>query len=219
MFSYDSKFSRAVNQIIDCLFLSLIWFVSSLPVITVGAAATAFYATVDKVFRRDEGSVWKEYWRVFFRDFKRATCLWGIMVLILAVLGVNFYSAFSAGVSNEALVIALQIGTVFLISLMVIWLQCWFPYLSRFDDPVRKILKNTLAIMLAETKVAFRLLLLFLFVVALDAVLAAYMPVLTIAIPVAYVIALNRILERLFARYVAQQNESAQENNEEIVCE
>ncbi len=217
MFSYDSKFSQIVNQVIDCLFLSLLWIVSSLPVITVGASTTALYATVDKVFRRDEGGIWKEYWRVFRRDFKRATALWGIMVLIFAVLVADFYAAFSAGVSNESLVVALQLGAVFLTALMAIWLQCWFPYLSRFDDPVRIILKNTMAIMLGETKVALHLLLLFLLVVALDAILAVYVPILTVVMPVAYISALNRILERLFARYIAQQNQSSQTSSEEAV--
>ncbi len=219
MFSYDSKFAQTVNQILDCLFLSLLWVVSSLPVITIGASTTALYATVDKVFRREEGSIWKEYWRVFRRDFKRATCLWGIMVLILVVLGANFYAAFSAGMSNEGLVIALQIGAVFLAALMAIWLQCWFPYLARFDDPVKIILKNTMAIMLAETKVALRLLLLFLLVVALDAVLAMYVPILTVIMPVAYVSSLVRILERLFARYIAQQNESSRISSEDMIGE
>ncbi len=219
MFSYNSKFSQTVNQIIDCFFLTLLWLVSSLPVITIGASTTALYATIDKVFRREEGGIWKEYWRVFRRDFKRATCLWGIMVLILAVLAGNFYAAFIEGVSNGSLVVALQIGALFLTALMAIWLQCWFPYLSRFDDPVKIILKNTMAIMLAETKVALRLLLLFLLVVVLDAILAMYAPVLTIFMPVAYISSLNRILERLFARYIAQQNESSQISSEKVVSE
>jgi uncharacterized membrane protein YesL len=217
MFSYNSRFSQIVNSIIDYFFLSLLWLLSSLPVITIGASTTALYATVDKVLRREESSIWKEYWRVFRRDFKRATCLWVIMVIILALLGANFYSAFSIGVSNESLVVALQIICVFVTALMAIWLQCWFPYLSRFDDPVKIILKNTLAIILAETKVAFRLLVLFVLVIALDAVFSMYAPILTVVMPVAYIGALNRILERLFARYIAQQKESSQKNGEEVV--
>jgi len=205
MFSYNSKFSQIVNQIIDCFFLSIIWLISSIPVITVGASTTAVYHTVNKVFRREEGGIWKEYWRVFRRDFKRATGLWAIMVLIFAALAANFYAAFTTGVSNENLQIALQIGAVFLTAFMAIWLQCWFPYLSRFDDPVKTILKNTMAIMMAETKVALQLLLLFVFVVAVNITLSIYIPVLTVAMPAAYMTSLNRILEKLFARYISKQ--------------
>lgn len=217
MFSYNSKFSQTVNQMIDCFALSLIWLIASLPIISIGASTTALYHTVDRVFRREEGGIWREFWRVFRRDFKRATALWVIMVLIIAVLAANFYAAFSAGVSNENLQIALQIAAVFSTALMAIWLQCWFPYLSRFDDPVPRILKNTMAIMFAETKIAFRLLLLFVFVIVLDLILSKYAPILTVVMPVAYISALNRILERLFARYIAQQQESVQERSQDIV--
>ena len=217
MFSYNSKFSQTVNQIIDCFALSLLWILTSLPLVTIGASTTALYHTVDRVFRREEGGIWKEYWRVFRRDFKRATALWVIMVLIIAVLVANYYAAFSAGLSNENLQIALQIAAVFSTALMAIWLQCWFPYLSRFDDPVRRILKNTMAIMLAETKIAFRLLLLFVFVIVLDLILSKYAPILTIVMPVAYIGALNRMLERLFAGYIAQKQEHVQERSEDIV--
>ena len=219
MFSYDSRFNQLVGQIIDCVFLSLIWLVSSLPIVTIGASTTALYHTVDRVFRREEGSIWKEFWRVFRRDFKRATVLWILMVLIVTVLAANFYMAFSAGISNESLQIILQTCSVFLIAFMAIWLQCWFPYLSRFDDSVKRILKNTMAIMMAETKVAFRLLLLFTVVVAVDVMLSIYVPILTILMPVAYISALNRILERLFACYIAQQKDAATKSSEEIVDE
>lgn len=209
MFSYNSKFNQIVNQIIDYFFLSLLWIVSSLPVITIGAATTALYHTVDKVFRREESGIWKEYWRAFRRDFKRATGLWMIMILIIAVLVVNFYAAFSAGVTNERLQGFLQICAVFLTTLMAIWLQYWFPYLARFDDPIKRILKNTMAMMMTETGSDLRLLVLIVFVAILDVLFSLYVPVLVILLPVAYVISLNRIVEKIFTRYISKQNLSA----------
>ena len=217
MFSYNSKFNQTINKILDCIFLSLLWLVSSLPIITIGAASTALYHTVDTVLRQEEGGIWKEYWRVFRRDFKRATGLWIIMLLIFVVLIVNFGAAFTVDIANETLLIILQIGAVFLAALMAIWLQCWFPYLSRFDDPVKVILKNTLAIVMAETKVALKLLGLFVLVVAVDVLISLKVPVLTIGMPVAYIASLNRIMEPLFARYLAKQNADVQNENEEIV--
>ena len=105
MFSYNSKFFQTVNQMIDCVFLSLLWIVFSLPVLTIGAATTALYHAVDKVIRREEGHLFKEFWRVFRRDFKRATILWIFMVLIFCILAANFYAAFikrkSAGVHAD----------------------------------------------------------------------------------------------------------------------
>lgn len=210
MFSYNSKFYQTVTQIIDCVILSLLWIVFSLPVITIGASTTALYHTVDKVIRREEGHIWKEFWRVFRRDFKRATALWLLMALILCVLAANFYAAFVFTWTKSSLQVFMQIAAVFLIALFAIWLQYWFAYLARFDDPVKRILKNTLAMMIAESKTDFRLLVLFVVVTATDVVISLYVPALAIFMPVAYITSLNRIMERLFARYIAQQEALAQ---------
>lgn len=214
MFSYNSKFNQTVNQIIDCLFLSLLWLVSSLPVVTVGAATTALYHTVDTVFRQEKGSLWKEYWRVFRRDFRRATGLWLLMLLILLVMAGNVYAAFFVGIQNGTLLVLLQIGAVFLMAVMAVWMQCWFPYLSRFDDPVKIILKNTIAMMMGQTKVAVKLLALFVLVVVLDGILAQKVPILTLVMPVAYICALNRVLEPMFAHYMALQKATDEETQE-----
>ena len=214
MLSYNSKFYQIVTQIIDCAALSLLWIVFSLPVITIGASTTALYHAVDKVIRREDGSIWKEFWRVFRRDFKRATALWILMLLICGVLVANFHAAFAHEWANESLQAFMQIASVFLIALFAIWLQYWFPYLARFDDPVKRILKNTLAMMFAETKTDFRLLLLFLVVTATDVIISLRVPVLAIFMPVAYIISLNRITERLFARYIARQEALAQPETE-----
>lgn len=214
MLSYNSKFYQIVTQIIDCAALSLLWIVFSLPVITIGASTTALYHAVDKVIRREDGSIWKEFWRVFRRDFKRATALWILMLLICSILVANFYAAFAREWADGSLQAFMQIAAVFLIALFAIWLQYWFPYLARFDDPVKRILKNTLAMMLAETKADFRLLLLFLVVTATDVIISLRVPVLAVFMPVAYIISLNRVTERLFARYIARQEEAAQPETE-----
>lgn len=48
IFSYDNGFFRVVNKIVDGFWASILWFVFSLPVVTAGASATAFYYTVHK---------------------------------------------------------------------------------------------------------------------------------------------------------------------------
>ncbi len=209
IFSYDNKFFQTLNLILDVVALSLIWTISSLPIITIGASTTALYHTVDKVFRREEGGLWKEYWRVFFRDFKRATGLWLLFLLICTVLAVNGFLVFTFAWEGKSLQTLMQIVVVFLIAVMACWLQFWFPYLARFDDPVKRILKNTLAMMLTHSGVALRLLGILIVAVFTENILAQTMPVLTIVMPTVYMVAINRIVEKLFAGYIDAQPEPA----------
>jgi len=210
LFSYNSKFNQKVNQILDCIFLSILWIVFSLPVITIGASTVALYHSVHKVIRREEGRIWLEFWRAFRRDIKRATLLWLLMLLICGVLVIDCYLAFFFSWSHTGLQMFMQIAAVFLTAVFAIWLQFWLPYLARFDDSVGRILKNTLFMMTARTKTSLHLLLLFLLVVTMDVVISLYVPVLALFMPVAYIISLNRILERLFGEYIALSNESVQ---------
>ena len=210
LFSYDNKFLRLLVLILDVVLLSLLWTVTSLPIVTMGASTAALYHTVDKVLRREEGGLWKEYWRVFARDFKRATGLWLILLLIAAVMVVNCFLVFSFEWETETLRSLMQIVVIFVVALIACWAQFWFPYLVRFDDPVKKVLKNTLAMMMAHSGVTIRLLGILLVTVFMENILAQTMPVLTIVMPVAYIVAVNRVTEKLFASYIqAQQSADA----------
>lgn len=210
LFSYDNKFFQLLVLILDVVLLSLLWTVTSLPIVTMGASTAALYHTVDKVFRREEGGLWKEYWRVFARDFKRATGLWLILLLIAAVMVVNCFLVFSFEWETENLRSLMQIIVIFVVALIACWAQFWFPYLVRFDDPVKKVLKNTLAMMMTHSGVTIRLLGILLVTVFMENILAQTMPVLTIVMPVAYIVAVNRVTEKLFASYIqAQQSADA----------
>ena len=42
-FNYDSPLFSSINKIVDCVFLSLLWFVFSIPIVTMGASTSALY--------------------------------------------------------------------------------------------------------------------------------------------------------------------------------
>ncbi|MBQ5986945.1 MAG: DUF624 domain-containing protein [Clostridia bacterium] len=65
-----------LSKITDYLLVGLLSFVISLPVLTLGAAAAAFYA-VGKQLQSDEGgSAYRTYFAAFRQYGKRATLLW-----------------------------------------------------------------------------------------------------------------------------------------------
>ena len=59
-----------LNQITDCIFLSLFWFLGCLPVITAGASCAALYDAVYRCFRLGEQKCWKRFLSTFARDLK-----------------------------------------------------------------------------------------------------------------------------------------------------
>lgn len=67
----------------ECMLLSILWVVTSLPVITIGASTTALYYAVVKVIRNNEGYGWGEFWNGFRTNFKQATIIWLVALLFL----------------------------------------------------------------------------------------------------------------------------------------
>jgi len=88
---HDNTLLSILGKITDSLLLCLLYLLSCLPIITIGAATTALYYTTHKVLRCDRSYLWKEYKRAWKENFKQATICWLIFAGIGALLGFDIY--------------------------------------------------------------------------------------------------------------------------------
>lgn len=150
LFSPDSALMITMTQITDCIFLSLFWILGCFPVVTAGASFAALYDATYRGFRRGEKHPWQRFFKVFRENWKPGllpTVLflglcWALAKAMIglwnaAVYGTVSWMLFSAG----ALVGALVLGI----------LSVMFPMLSRFDNSLAGLLKNTVVLALANT--------------------------------------------------------------------
>ena len=210
LFSYDGPLNQFVMKAVDCFFISLLWLVTSIPVVTMGASAVALYHTVDKVICKDEGGIWKTYWKAFLRDFWQATGIW-LMLFLFYGTSLAAVSAIR-GMGMGAVASGFLIAAVLVVTL---WTQYWFPYLSRFEDKTKTILRNTLVMLLVDFFRSVKLLLLLVLCVALGAIGLLYAPIFVIMLPAVYVLLGNRTVDKVFARYLPMPEEEREEPEEE----
>ncbi|MDD3173509.1 MAG: YesL family protein, partial [Herbinix sp.] len=71
-FNIDNGFFAFLSKVCDILFLSIIWVAFCIPIITIGPANTALYYATVKVIRRDRGYLFREFFKSFRMNFKRA---------------------------------------------------------------------------------------------------------------------------------------------------
>ena len=76
IFDIENPVMQYVIKVFDCMCLSVLWLLFSLPVITAGASATALYAAVYHYIRRDEGHMLRTFWGAFRENLKRSTVVW-----------------------------------------------------------------------------------------------------------------------------------------------
>ncbi len=201
LFNYDGVLVQTCNKIADCLCLSLLWLLSSLPVVTIGASTTALYASVNRCIRRAEGGVWKTFWQAFRRNFRQATVLWLGLLVLYALLSACCYSAYLMCVSGylpkEMFYFSLLVAAIF-----TLWASFLFPYLARFQNNTRTILKNCVFIAIMNFPVGVLNLLL----LALPLIAVGMFPLSILCAPGVCMVLRCYALEPVFRKYMTKED-------------
>ena len=146
-FDSDSWFMQLISRFSSLAVLNLLFLCTCIPVFTIGAAVTALY---DVVFRMDtdrEGKLFSTYFRAFVANFRQATPIWLLFLLLIAASCVNMvvFSNWGNSIGHVLFVIAV----VILINLLLV-LGYTFPLLSQFDNTKTNTLKNALLLSVAN---------------------------------------------------------------------
>lgn len=140
IFSLDSKFMQAMSRIADLILLNLLFLVTSLPIFTIGAAATAMYTISMRMGTPREEGVFRPYFRAFRENFKQGTLLFLILFLPAVLLLVNFFFLMALTGPIRYLTY-LYIPMLLLLAFVASYT---FPLLSQFGNTIARTLKNAL---------------------------------------------------------------------------
>lgn len=148
LFRMDSPLMRFLTKIADLMVLNILFCVTSIPLITIGASWTALYSVTLKMVRDEEGSVSRSYFRSFRQNFRQATLLWlGVLVVLaLLALDIRVLNGMAGGTAPGLL----RVGVEILALLGIMVLQYLFPSLARFEASLADTLKNACMMALAH---------------------------------------------------------------------
>lgn len=137
----DSPVMRFLNRMGDLMILNILMIICCIPVITVGAAFTAMHYVLLKMVRDREGYLIRGFFKSFVQNFKQATLIWLLMLLVIAVyVGDILIFNYSGLVFPKAVVIA-----VLAIALLLLMVAAYiFPLQARFENTIINTLKNAL---------------------------------------------------------------------------
>lgn len=74
--NYDNKILSIVNVAVDMLILGIFWFVTSIPLVTIGASTTAVYYTVNKCIRNKKAMLMLNTGKLLRAISKINTCFY-----------------------------------------------------------------------------------------------------------------------------------------------
>ena len=197
MFNYDNIIFRLLSKIADCVCLSMIFIVSCIPIITIGTAWSALYYTTQKVIKREEGYLWKEYWKFFRENLKQGIVLWLIALAVCVILLGDI--AIIRNITNAGKIV--EFGNVFFaitFIFVILWFNYIFAYLAKFHDKNKKILKNAFILGISELPKTILLAV----VLVICCLLVYLMPLLFLFIPVIYAFIAGWIMESIFKKII-----------------
>ncbi len=144
LFHYDNPVWRFIGKFFDIMILNILWTVCSIPIVTIGASTTALYYVTLKLVRDEEGSTVRDFLRSFRENFKQATIIWLILLVIGIIIGVDLYFFIYMLEGNEqfrSVMIAAFISFAIVFGGVFTFV---FPLQCRFYNPVKRTLMNAL---------------------------------------------------------------------------
>lgn len=139
-FNSDNAVMRVLSKIFDMGWLSLLYALFCLPVVTIGAATTSLYYVSAKVIRHNRSYVWREFWHCFKLNFKQSTIVWMLLLVLYVLLAWNIQVT---GITDEASRYGGYLAGAYLT--MIVLITCiasyLFPVISRFNMKLPQLLK------------------------------------------------------------------------------
>lgn len=146
-FDMDSPVMRLLNRVGDLMIMNFLMILCCIPVITAGAAFTAMHYVLLKIVRGEEGYLIKGFFKSFKENFKQATLIWLLMLLVIAVyVGDSLIFNYSALTFPKPLVIAV-VAVAVLLAMMAVYV---FPLQARFENTVKNTFKNAMILAFAN---------------------------------------------------------------------
>lgn len=202
---FKSKAGRELLEkmswVADLLMLSILWFVFSIPLVTIGAASSGMYRAIQYRLQNGNGNIWHPFWRTFKSSFIQSTILWLGYASLILVFILN-QALLVSDLANSWLNHFSQVFLLFLIVGSAPILIMSLSYIARFDNSLKIIWKNTMVLSMAHFKDTMYIL-----IVVIVSIASVYLvPILIVIVPAFSFSRICPRLENIYSLYVKEEH-------------
>ena len=162
LFNPENKFWIFMGKISDVACMSLLWLITSLPVFTIGAATASFYSFAMDAVQDMEGGVWRSFFHAFRKNFKKATILWIMLIVLFVILSVNLYAAWNFYLAKGIIALGI-LSLAFCGMLVLIGTGMYlYPVLVSYDFSIKKVITDSFVMAIRNPHVTISCMILYL---------------------------------------------------------
>lgn len=147
LFSLDSPLMQALNKMADLMWLNVLTVICCIPVVTVGASLTAMHYMLLKIVRNEDTYITRGFFKSFKSNFRQATVIWLIQLVITVVLAGDFYIMYR---SETEFHIVFQVLLMIVAMIVIFTTTFVYPVLAKFDNSIFRTIKNALYVSILQ---------------------------------------------------------------------
>ena len=150
IFDPNGPMMIALGKLADIVICNMMFCLFSLPVVTIGASLTALFACMQNLIyendEKEEGLIFRDFWRAFKQNFGQATVIWLLCLLVFGFFYLYYYVTRSlVGATGRVY----QITFYLLLFVFLCGFIYLFPLQARFVNKVRHTIRNAWLLSLA----------------------------------------------------------------------
>lgn len=130
-----------MGRVADLIILNVIFLICCLPIVTIGASLTALHYVTLKMARNEESYIVKSFFKSFKQNFKQATIINIIMLVIGAILYFDLHIVMGMSGSLSQVLYIIFIAFAFLYLIVFLYI---YPVLSKFYNSTKNTFRNAI---------------------------------------------------------------------------
>jgi len=138
----NNPFVILAGHVADLMIISVMWIITSLPLITMGAATAAMYYATVRCLRNDETNPTEKFMHSFKNNLKQGTILTIMYLVYGGVVALDIFAARN-GIKGIQLPELYERAAYVLLLPIAFTITYIFPYLSRYTNTIKGSLGNS----------------------------------------------------------------------------
>lgn len=202
LFDYNSPLMRFLDKTTKCVWTSVLFIVTCLPVFTIGTSVSALYYTSRKVLKDDLSYATKSYFHSFKSCFRQST-------LFFLPVGAAAFLFFREAEMMKAIASAGHaVGSLYplfyiLAILLALYLMWGLAILARFQNTLRNTAKNALIMMVRNPATTLIMGLL----MAFGVIVVYLIPILAVLMPAVIMWLVSYFTEKAFKKCIIEKED------------
>ena len=197
----ETRIGRVLSALTDVILAGILWFVCSVPIITIGASSTALYYVTVKSIRHERGRLVKTFFKAFRSNFFASFKIWLLYIVYALVFIANNVAVTMMG-ENASGLMSMFVKLMFIPAVMP--LPWFFAYVSRFENTTKATISYVYYLCVKNLWRTLELI----FMLALTIAVCWLMPAIIPLLPGAVSLSMSYIIEPVFKKITEDMDDS-----------